>query len=299
LLFIGYMLNRRTRVFGLALVLGFHLMNARLFGIGIFPWFMIVGTLIFFAPHWPVQVVQCIRRGRGIRFAALLLGAAGGFLVGALLPREFELVPAVIGGLGGGVLAYHLGEPFRKSTPMASPMERADDYGNWGPGTARPGLTSWQKWTLGLLGLWVGFQVLVPLRHLVIPGSVHWTEEGHNFAWHMKLRDKNSESIFFVTDTSTGRQWVVDPRDHLTSVQVFKMASRPDMIVQYSHYLEELARDEGHWDVEVRARVVSSLNGRPAQDLVDPGVDLTEVPRPWFGHADWILPLEAPLPADQ
>ena len=38
-----------------------------------------------------------------------------------------------------------------------------------------------------------------------------------------------------------------------------------------------------------------SLNGRPAQNLADPSVDLTEVPRPWFGHANWILPLEEPL----
>jgi hypothetical protein len=285
-------------VFGFILVLGFHLMNARLFGIGIFPWFMIAATLIFFNPDWPVQVVACIRRGRGIRFTALVLGTAGGFLAGALLPRELELVPAVIAGLGGAVLGFHLGEPFQKSRPITSPMESADNYGYGGPGTAGPGLTGWQKCTLGLLGLWVGFQVLVPLRHLVIPGSVHWTEEGQKFAWHMKLRDKNSESLFLVTDAVTGRHWVVDPHEHLTSVQVFKMASRPDMILQYAHHLEKLARDEGHLDVEVRVRVVSSLNGRPGQDLVDPGVDLTEVPRPWFGHADWILPLEAPLPAD-
>jgi hypothetical protein len=67
-------------------------------------------------------------------------------------------------------------------------------------------------------------------------------------------------------------------------------------MVQFAHYLEKLARAEGRGDVEVRAQVVASLNGRPAQNLVDPGVDLTEVSRPWFGHADWILPLEAPLP---
>ncbi|MDA0735444.1 MAG: HTTM domain-containing protein [Chloroflexi bacterium] len=151
---------------------------------------------------------------------------------------------------------------------------------------------------VGLLGLWVGLQVLIPLRHLAIPGLVHWTEEGHNFSWHMKLRDKNSEGFFVVTDSATREEWVVDPREHLTSRQVFKMASRPDLIVQFANYLEELARADGHSDVEVRAQVVSSLNGRPAQNLVDSNVDLSKVSRPWFGHADWILPLEVPLHAE-
>jgi len=31
---------------------------------------------------------------------------------------------------------------------------------------------------------------LVPLRHLLYPGYVSWNEQGHRFAWQMKLRDK-------------------------------------------------------------------------------------------------------------
>lgn len=40
----------------------------------------------------------------------------------------------------------------------------------------------------GLLAAWFSFQVLVPLRHLLYPGNVSWTEEGHRFAWHMLLQ---------------------------------------------------------------------------------------------------------------
>lgn len=291
LLFIFYMLHRRTRLFGFILVLVFHLLNARLFEIGIFPWFMIAATLIYFAPDWPKRVLQGITQGPGDRWAALALGMGGGFLVGGLLPRGFELVPAVIGAISGAVVAYHWDEPFLKS----GRTEGNNGHDSSEPGTNIGGLIRGQKWTLALLGLWVGFQVLVPLRHLAIPGLVHWTEEGHNFSWHMKLRDKSSEGFFIVTDPSTRQHWVVDPREHLTSWQVFKMTSRPDMIVQFAHHLEELARAEGRGDVEVRAQVVASLNGRPAQNLVDPNVDLTRVSRPWFGHAGWIVPLEAPL----
>ena len=73
------------------------------------------------------------------------------------------------------------------------------------------------------------------------------------------------------------------------------MTSRPHMMVQFAHYLEDRMRDEGYEDVEVRARIFASLNGREPQQLVDPQIDLTKVSYPWFGHADWILPLEVPL----
>jgi vitamin K-dependent gamma-carboxylase len=41
-----------------------------------------------------------------------------------------------------------------------------------------------------LVTAWLVLQIAVPLRHFIIPGEVSWTEEGHRFSWHMKLRDK-------------------------------------------------------------------------------------------------------------
>ena len=47
------LLFKRTRVWGFIVIVLFHLMNARLFSIGIFPWFMIAATTLYFAPDWP------------------------------------------------------------------------------------------------------------------------------------------------------------------------------------------------------------------------------------------------------
>lgn len=44
---------RRTRLFGYACVVAFHVVTARLFQIGMFPWVMIALTLVFFEPSWP------------------------------------------------------------------------------------------------------------------------------------------------------------------------------------------------------------------------------------------------------
>jgi hypothetical protein len=134
-------------------------------------------------------------------------------------------------------------------------------------------------------------QVLVPFRHLLYPGNVHWSEEGHRFAWHMKLRDKDATARFLATDPSGGRTWQVDPRAYLTAWQIQAMESRPDMIRQFSHHLANDLRSQGYENIEIRANVMASLNGRPAQRLIDPATDLATQPRSLLPAA-WILPLQ-------
>lgn len=227
------LLWRRTRILAMGAVLFFHVMNSWLFDIGIFPWFMIAGTLIFFPPDWPRRVVLLF-------------------------------------------------------TPRTEPPEPLDS-----PTTLHRRLVT------GLLATWVSLQVLVPMRHVLYPGNVHWTEEGHRFSWHMKLRDKSSRISFEVTLPELGKKWTIDQREcrrYLSHRQVRKMSTRPDMIIQFVHYMEERLRKEHETEVEIRVRAFVSLNGRPRQPMIDSSVDLTKEPRD-LRHADWILPLTTPLPA--
>ena len=69
------------------------------------------------------------------------------------------------------------------------------------------------------------------------------------------------------------------------------MAERPEMVLQYAHFLAAALRRQGYADVEIRADVFCSLNGREEQRLIDPEVNLAAVKRS-LGHADWILPLD-------
>jgi hypothetical protein len=43
----------RTRIYAFVAAVVFHVMNARLFNIGVFPWMMIAVTTIYFRPDWP------------------------------------------------------------------------------------------------------------------------------------------------------------------------------------------------------------------------------------------------------
>ena len=152
------------------------------------------------------------------------------------------------------------------------------------------------RWALlAFIAAWFGFQILFPLRHLLYPGNPSWTEEGHQFAWMMKLRDKKAKIEFAVRDPFTSKVWLVEPEGFLLRHQASKVSTRPDLILQFAHYIEQVwATDFGVPDVEVRVYACVSLNGRPAALLVDPERDLTEVER-GIAHADWILPLTIPF----
>jgi vitamin K-dependent gamma-carboxylase len=138
--------------------------------------------------------------------------------------------------------------------------------------------------------LWVAIQVALPLRHWVYPGAVSWTEEGHRFSWHMKLRSKRGRVRFHVLDTTSGETWTIDPRDELSKRQARKLSTRPDMILQFAHHLRDRFRKQGRSGVAVHANSRARLNDRARQPLIDPEVDLAAVERSLL-PASWIVPL--------
>jgi hypothetical protein len=145
------------------------------------------------------------------------------------------------------------------------------------------------------LGGWVALQVFLPLRHFLYPGNASWTEEGHLYAWHMKLRDKSGHGEFTARDPATGRSWKIDPREYLTKRQELDMYEHPDEILQFAHIVAEEYEKQGKGPVEVRAKVWVRLNGRKPQLIADPDVDLAAQPRS-IGRWSWIRPLSEELP---
>lgn len=272
------LLWRRTRVYVFALYCCFHVMNHFIFEIGIFPWFTIVASLLFFEPDWPRRALHYVAvstagywNGYATATAGAAAGGSGGFGHGGL--GRGDLGP---GGAGRA--------PFSDRPPVA----RASDH--------RPTRAWYANLVLLLLVLWLSSQALIPWRHLLYPGNVAWTEEGHRFSWRMKLRDKSATVAFQVRDPATGETWDIDPRDHLTRRQARKMSTRPNLMVAFAHHLEKVYRfEEGIADVEVRAKVLVSLNGRRPQPMIDPEHDLTLERWGLAPEGDWILPLTEPL----
>lgn len=150
------------------------------------------------------------------------------------------------------------------------------------------------QWAMAFFVVYVFIQIVLPLRHWAYPGNVHWTEEGHLFAWHMKLRGKSSECMFHVR---SGTESIVfdhdDLREALTEKQIVNMGTRPRLAAQYARHLRKRYEAQGHTNVQVIAEVIASLNGRPYQLIIDPQVDLSRVDTNPFKPAQWIMPLDS------
>jgi hypothetical protein len=124
-----------------------------------------------------------------------------------------------------------------------------------------------------------------------MPGRAAWTEAGHTFSWHMKLRDKEGDVSFTVVDPRTGHRTEVAPGEGLESWQYESMTIRPELIRQFAHHLAE---DAGP-GTRVYAHTLISLNGRKPQRMVDPKVNLA-AEAATLGTPSWIVPLHEPLP---
>ena len=300
LLAMPLLLWRRTRLLTFFLLLLFHLNNAYMFSIGIFPWFMIAATALYFDPAWPKLIWDNMRSGAnhwrilsvisaiGLAFVAILslVGTEKVVFEQDLVERitiNIEPIPIIIAASAGILLIWAL----------AGKLSTAKTLVNT---TNLP--TRGMKFVgIGLL-IWCSVQILVPLRHYLYPSNVHWTEEGHRFAWHMMLRDKEGRLRFLVRD-SAGRleqitaQEIVD-LGVITKRQYGKMATRPFMMHQFAHYLAEKFEEANRPNVKIYIFSEASLNGRDPQTLVDPKLDFADLSMQ-FGHSVGAVPLTTPL----
>lgn len=145
---------------------------------------------------------------------------------------------------------------------------------------------------IGVFTIYFAFQVFLPVRHMLFPGQVHWTEEGHRLAWQMMLRTKYGSIFFRVKDKDTGREEIIIPKNYLTEKQARKLPTHPDMIYQFVQFIKKEYRDKGIINIEIRTVSKASLNGRRLQKFVDPEIDLTTIEWEHFGHKTWLMPLE-------
>ncbi|MGE0803332.1 MAG: HTTM domain-containing protein [Lautropia sp.] len=249
---IAFMLWRRTRPYAFCVILVFHFFTHIFFNIGLFPFIMVFGVLIFFEPDWPRRVFGWLP------IASLKRGVAGWIGAG----RTGSSGPAV-----------------SSDRSVVSPDRPAIRSDGWTPTQA-----VCTMWIAGFCAL----QFLMPLRHWAYPGTVLWHEQGMRFSWRVMLREKSGALDYRVVD-ARGSTVLVSPHRYLTMQQYREMAAQPDMILQLAHRIRDDFNARGVGPVKVYADSVVSLNARPAIRMIDPNVDLAVV-SDGPARAHWILP---------
>lgn len=133
------------------------------------------------------------------------------------------------------------------------------------------------------------WQFLMPLRYLLYPGNVLWTEQGFRYAWNVMLMEKDGYAEFEVKDKVTNQHYLEYPKKNLTPLQEKMMTTQPDMILQYAHFLARQYEQRLHHPMAVYVYSYVSLNQREGQLYIDPDTDLS-AEKDSFLPKRWILP---------
>jgi len=270
---IFFLMWKRTRLLAYISVVFFHTITGLLFQIGVFPLVMIASTPIFFDVKVHKSIIEKLQNAQ-----VFLWGKIEPILIKTKLKKvepEFEI----------GWCA----------TPYVQMRETKEDFYNKLPVSYFMNIEKFretrlrQHWVKFLLPLYILFQLLFPLRFLLYPGNLFWTEQGYRFSWRVMLVEKSGSALFYVKDAKTGREGVVDNNEFLNSHQEKQMSFQPDMILQFAHFLADYYKKQGVMNPEVRAEVYVTLNARLSQLLINPQVDLSKIEDFWT-NKEWILP---------
>ena len=258
LLVVPGLLWRRTRPLAYAAAVAFHLTNATLFRIGVFPWFMIAATLVFFAPDWPAKLLRLRSplggyappgpRVRRAILAALAVYAA----VQATVPLRHHLYP-------GNVNWTEAGHPFSWHMMLRGKNSAVRLTAEFADGTALP----------------------VDLRGYLTPGQAVKIGRDPDLVRRLAVRVRG--------DRLAIRSALVAGPDG--SPVLRRWAERPGPRGELWGAGEPAPAPDVRSPVAVRALVLTSYNDRRPQLLIDPAVDLSAATMPWWGPPEWILPL--------
>lgn len=142
---------------------------------------------------------------------------------------------------------------------------------------------------ISLIGIYVLFQILFPLRYLLYPGNYQWTEQGYRFGWRVMLTEKSGNAQFMITDRISGKTGYVNNAEWLSAHQEKQMSFQPDMILSFAHYLRDTYQQKGIHDPIVTVDCWVTMNGRPSARLIDPTLDLSRITDD-ISHKTWIAP---------
>ena len=284
LLAVPFLCYKKTRVFAYLILVFFHLFNAHLFGIGIFPFLMILSTAIFFDHQWIKRLIINLKSLDYKKILYLIIGLSLGYIIGSFLQIKGEHPIGIAGALGIAIFISNIDDPLKaRGTNGFNSINESNESLQ----LTRRNLS--ETLILYSIIIWIGFQLLIPMRHLIIPGNVNWTNEGHYFSWRMKLNNKEAKGAFIITDNTNNISWELDPRLFLTELQYETMLTRPNLILQFVKYIENNLKNSGYSDVSIKSNIVMSLNSKRTARLIDKNIDLTKVSHKSLTHSKWIL----------
>ncbi|XP_024943980.1 vitamin K-dependent gamma-carboxylase isoform X2 [Cephus cinctus] len=296
-----WMLLDRTRIPAMIFCTAFHLMNSRLFSIGMFPYVCLATMPLFCHTDWPRKIFSYFSRNSTCSSDYENLETA------SETSEDTEITKECI------KQEKSISENFIKTTENNDTLKKHQkNYENTtdencqknqqseqtqnptSKQSEKPPVNIKQKFVVALLLCHVVLQFFLPYSHFITKGYNNWVPGLYGYSWDMMVH--NWDTILVVVkvhDNQNNKDYFMDPQ---AWVQGDRWTKHGDMVRQYANCLKEnLMRQKrraerpsisdgkafvnNHWpkmsnNLSIYIDVWCSLNGRFQQRMFNPKVDL-------------------------
>ncbi|XP_067612623.1 vitamin K-dependent gamma-carboxylase [Eurosta solidaginis] len=261
-----FMTWEATRLLVTPFMLSFHLINSRLFVIGMFPWVCLAEVPLFFGFSWPRR----LSLKRVLKSCSSANKTAEHTRIASLNKASSQVC--------------------RKVDPCL--VNRDTNCGNF-----KTYLGS--KLQTALILLYCALQLFLPYSHFITQGYNNWTEGLYGYSWNMMVHtyDTVLTSIKLV-DNGNGKIHYLNP---YAFTEYDRWTKHADMAYQYAKCIEKNVRADyarntktsplSSTNISLYFDIWCSMNGRFQQRVFDPRVDLLRANWSPFTRTAWSLPL--------
>ncbi|KYM96640.1 Vitamin K-dependent gamma-carboxylase [Cyphomyrmex costatus] len=274
-----WMLLEKTRILSMVFCTTFHLMNSRLFNIGMFPYVCLATMPLFCHVDWPQKIMSEEKNKT--------------YFVKSKLEKKPNKDDNDIQLSKNSIKLNKKG--------MTNVCKK-----NW-IAQQSPKVTKKQKFIASLLLCHILLQFFLPYSHFISKGYNNWVPGLYGYSWDMMVHSWDTVHVVIkVHDNANNEVRYLDP---VAWVQNDRWMKHGDMVIQYSQCLknnlirriEELrinhySEDKEKWmklstNLSVYIDVWCSLNGRFQQRIFNPNIDMLTVDWHPFKSVSFLMPL--------
>ncbi|CAL7951877.1 unnamed protein product [Xylocopa violacea] len=287
------MLFDKTRIPAMIFCTAFHLMNSRLFSIGMFPYVCLATMPLFCSPEWPRKLVSFLKRNCVAPFLANDRSTKSHDETSTDLLGDFcEEVDNKINN--------EIQENLKSIKPIITRKDREI-------GKKSTKVTRKQKFVVSLLLFHVFLQLFLPYSHFITKGYNNWVPGMYGYSWDMMVHVWDTILVVIkVHDNVSNEDRYLDPKawvqsnrweKHGDMVRQYAFCLKDNLIKQENQVFENLQRDrKSGWsrlssNLSIYIDVWCSLNGRFQQRMFNPNVDLLTVDWHPFKPISFLMPL--------
>uniref|UniRef100_A0A1A9W7G3 HTTM-like domain-containing protein n=1 Tax=Glossina brevipalpis TaxID=37001 RepID=A0A1A9W7G3_9MUSC len=265
-----FMTSELTRIWATPFMVLFHLMNSRLFVIGMFPWVCLAQVPMFYSCDWPrkVTLLNC----KNVWYKMLKKEAEG-----KSRKAKYE----------------------KDSTIPSTNAKASSDLCLKLVKYQIENINLIQKCRTLLVLFYCCLQLFLPYSHFITQGYNNWTNGLYGYSWDMMVHSYETLEVQIkIVDNLNQQEHYMDP---YAFTEYDRWTKYADMAKQYAqcirnnlqllHFEKSNAISITSLNISIYIDVWCSMNGRLMQRVFDPRVDLLTADWFPFKRTAWSLPL--------